>query len=77
MMVMSNDPGGKITFEPLAKVIPIESARVIQVIHVTPLVGMGEHGDPYRRIDQYWSLEGSLLAWHDPIREAREEMDED
>ncbi len=48
------------------------SARVIQVI-VTELErrGMGTEKDPVRRVRQYWSLDGKLLAevdsWADSV----------
>ncbi len=42
-------------------------AKVIQVI-VTDLgvIGKGVLGDPVRRITQYWTLDGQLLAEVDP-----------
>lgn len=50
-------PGGVMT----------EGAKVIQVI-VTELEsrGDGSEGNPYRRVTQYWSFDGYLLAERDP-----------
>lgn len=49
--------------------IAFNNARVIQVIVTTlTLRGDGDH-DPYRRVTQYWSLDGKLLAEDDPYRE--------
>jgi hypothetical protein len=46
---------------------PIYNAEVIQVIR-TELErrGTGAEGDPYRRIEQYWTLDGKLLFENDP-----------
>lgn len=47
-----------------------DSARVIQVIETKALRGKGENeSDMCRTITQYWSLEGVLLAEHDPCKE--------
>lgn len=43
------------------------NARVIQVIETDLLLaGTGENADPYRRVRQYYSLDGELLAEVDP-----------
>ena len=43
-------------------------ARLIQVIETDlELRGKGLEGDPYRRVTQYYSPEGELLAENDPI----------
>jgi multidrug resistance efflux pump len=43
------------------------SARLIQVIETHLLcLGEGTEGDPIRRVTQYWSIEGELLAKVDP-----------
>ena len=42
-------------------------ARVIQVIETNlKLVGAGTKGNPFRRVKQYWTLDGELLAELDP-----------
>ena len=42
-------------------------ARVIQVIETSLVLrGKGVDGDPIRRITQYWTLDGKLLAEVDP-----------
>ena len=44
------------------------SARVIQAIETDmEMRGTGTVGDPFRRITQYWSLDGVLLAEKDPM----------
>lgn len=46
-----------------------DSARVIQVIETATLIGTGDNNDdPCRIIRQYWSMEGELLAEHDPFK---------
>lgn len=44
----------------------MDSAKVIQVIQTTALIGDGTESDPNRFVTQYWSLEGNLLAQFDP-----------
>lgn len=41
-------------------------AKVIQVIEVEEKRGKGIVGDPVRRVMQYWSFDGELLAENDP-----------
>jgi hypothetical protein len=42
--------------------------RVIQVIQTdNELRGVGEPGDPYRRVTQYHTLDGDFLAESDPV----------
>ena len=49
-------------------------ARLIEVI-VTNLELRGNgKDDPYRRITQYWSLDGKLLAEVDPVKTVEGEM---
>ena len=49
-----------------------DSAKVIQVIQSTALIGVGTEDDPCRLITQYWSLDGTKLAEHDPYRSGLE-----
>ncbi|WP_302812783.1 hypothetical protein [Phascolarctobacterium faecium] len=42
-------------------------AAVIEVIVTESVVGSGSDADPIRKIVQYWSFEGELLAVSDPI----------
>lgn len=52
-----------------------DSARVIQVIQTTALRGTGvDEKDPCRRVIQYWSLDGKLLAERDDFSEDKNEM---
>lgn len=49
-----------------------DSAKVIQVIESTTLIGAGTEDDPCRLITQYWSLDGKKLAERDPYRSGLE-----
>ncbi|HAB60881.1 MAG TPA: carboxypeptidase [Lachnospiraceae bacterium] len=50
-----------------------DSARVIQVIETKALRGSGDsEADMCRTVTQYWSLEGELLAEHDPFEKEKE-----
>lgn len=42
-------------------------AAVIKVIVTESVAGSGRDEDPIRKIVQYWSFEGELLAVSDPI----------
>ncbi len=42
-----------------------ESCKVVQVIHVVDTRGSGSGNDPVRTVNQYWSLDGVLLAEDD------------
>lgn len=42
-------------------------AAVVKVIVTESVVGSGRDEDPIRKIVQYWSFEGELLAVSDPI----------
>lgn len=43
-----------------------DSAKVIQVIKTTSLIGLGEEvTDPCRIVTQYWNFKGELLASND------------
>ena len=47
---------------------------VMQVIRTTNHVrGTGEKDSPYRRITQYWTLDGDFLAEVDPCRTSTSE----
>ena len=55
-----------------AKITPVDtfpacSCEVMQVIHSQIVRGEGTEEDMVRYVDQYWSLEGELLAEYDPI----------
>lgn len=53
---------------------PEKEVELIQVIRTTLLrKGEGEEGDPIRRIEQFWSLEGKLLAENDSYQQMKEE----
>lgn len=50
-----------------------DSAKVIQVIETKALRGKGENElDMCRTVTQYWSIEGELLAEHDPFEKEKE-----
>lgn len=42
-------------------------AKVIQVIETEITRGKGVEGDVYRRVMQYWTFDGELLAENDPV----------
>jgi len=47
-------------------------AKLIQVIQTESMRGKGEGESPLRRVIEYWSLEGELLAESDPLSIAPE-----
>lgn len=50
------------------------NAKVIQVIETTlELRGKGTSDAPYRRVTQYWTLDGKLLAEVDPETDSRQD----
>ncbi len=46
-------------------------AKLIQVIETSELRGAGVEGNPYRRVMQYFSADGTLLAEVDPEEQER------
>ena len=44
-----------------------DKAKVIQVIRVEAIRGEGTDDDPVRRVYQYWSFQGALLAENDTL----------
>lgn len=46
-------------------------AKLMQVIHILTRRGTGVENDPSRRVEQYWSVDGVLLAEHDEWFEER------
>ena len=48
----------------------IRSTEVIQVIKTVSFLGKGTDENPNRFIDQYWTLEGELLATVDPLMDS-------
>lgn len=53
------------------------NAKIIKVI-VTDLElrGKGTPEEPYRRVTQYWSLDGKLLCESDPFNEYTKKFEE-
>lgn len=45
---------------------PIESAKVIRVIEIREVRGVGTTNDPVRVATSYWSPDGKKLAERDP-----------
>lgn len=43
----------------------VDSARVIEVLEITSIVGEGTKHEPVRQVVEYFSPEGKLLARHD------------
>ena len=53
-------------------------AKLIQVIRTNLLLrGNGKENNPYRRIEQFWSLDGKLLAENDSYQQIKEEEKND
>ncbi|MCK5127949.1 MAG: carboxypeptidase [candidate division Zixibacteria bacterium] len=51
-----------------------KDVQVIQLIRTNLLLrGAGKPGDPYRRVEQFWSDDGFLIAENDPIKEMKNE----
>lgn len=44
-----------------------DSAKIVPVIVTESLRGKGSEEDPVRKVKQYWSCEGELLAENDPV----------
>ena len=45
----------------------VNEAKVLQVIEIKSLAGSGIEGAPYYEVTEYYSLDGTLLARHNPI----------
>lgn len=43
-----------------------DSVRAITVVEVKVAVGSGADDDPVRKVTEYWSMSGDLLAVNDP-----------
>lgn len=50
-------------------------AKLIQVIEAEETRGRGVESDPVRRVKQYWSTDGELLAEVDPWKECNEQTE--
>lgn len=46
----------------------VNEAKVIQVIEIKSLAGEGEEGRPMYQVTEYYSLDGELLARHNPLK---------
>ena len=53
---------------PIRQVTP-RMARLLEVIEVISNRGSGTEEDPYRKVVQYWSKAGELLAESDPEKD--------
>lgn len=49
-----------------AESLPVQHAQVIEVIAVAVNRGAGTEKDPVRIVNQYWSLDGRMLAETEP-----------
>ena len=45
---------------------PVHMARELRVIEVFVCRGKSTEETPWRHVHQYWSMDGELLAEHDP-----------
>lgn len=48
--------------------LPVNAAKVIQVIEIHEIRGDGTPDDPARMATSYWSMDGKQLAENDPVR---------
>lgn len=46
----------------------VNEAKVISVIEIKSLAGKGVEGNPHYVVTEYYSLEGELLARHNPLK---------
>lgn len=46
----------------------VNNAKVIEVIEVKSLAGDGVEGRPFYEVTEYYSLDGELLARHNPLK---------
>ncbi len=46
----------------------VNELKVIQVVEVKSLAGDGEPGRPIYQVTEYYSLDGELLARHNPLK---------
>ncbi len=46
---------------------PLQYVEKIEVIKIVVFIGDGTEKNPNRNIEQYWSLDGKLLAVVDPM----------
>jgi hypothetical protein len=68
---MANQLAEKITFKkPFERLSNVNTCKVIQVIEVKSLVGVGDgSGTPKREINEYFTTSGELLARRDMLIE--------
>jgi hypothetical protein len=48
---------------------PLRSVELIEVLEASVKIGTGTDEDPIRILVQYWTLDGRLLAEHDPLND--------
>ena len=60
----------------ITRLTGVNSAKTIQVIEVKSLAGEGEPNYPYYEVTEYYSLDGKLLARHNPLKPDTDLMDE-
>lgn len=52
----------------IKKISHLKSVELLKVIRTITFYGNGTEVNPNRLIEQYWSLDGKLLATVDPLR---------
>jgi len=50
----------------------VNEAKVIEVIEVKSIAGEGVEGNPIYEVTEYYSLDGELLARHNPLKPDKE-----
>lgn len=43
----------------------VDSCKMVQIIRLEVIRGLGIDGDPIRRVIQWWEPEGKMIAEHD------------
>jgi hypothetical protein len=46
----------------------VNEAKVIEVIEIKSIAGEGVDGNPFYEVTEYYSLDGTLLARHNPLK---------
>ena len=58
--------------KPFSRSTGVNQAKVIEVIEIKSLAGEGTTKHPHYEVTEYYSLDGELLARHNPLKPDRE-----
>lgn len=53
-----------------------DKAEIILAIHTSSVRGIGTSEDPVRPIEQYWTLDGRMIAEHDCFMDSVDDVNE-